>query len=110
MTNRDGECWLDWTAWNGNASEAQRQFLFDWYAVKWIYVPAPYMSSTAGVLPRLTAHTELYAAVPSSSGAPSLAFSYLRPTPISAATNAPTVLLIGQAETHHGVGPDLYYS
>src|SRR5260370_8016999 len=110
MTNRDGECWLDWTAWNGNASEAQRQFLFDWYAVKWIYVPAPYMSSTAGVLPRLTAHTELYAAVPSSSGAPSLTFSYLRPTPIAVASNAPTILVIGRPENYQVVVRDLSYS
>src|SRR5258708_7924198 len=97
ITNPDWQFWFDSTAWNGNASEAQRQFLFDWYAVKWIYVPAPYMSSTAGVLPRLTAHTELYAAVPSSSGAPSLTFSYLRPTRMTVATNAPTFLGIAQA-------------
>src|SRR5258708_16211882 len=68
------------------------------------------MSSTAGVLPRLTAHTELYAAVPSSSGAPSLTFSYLRPTPIAVATNAPTVLVIGQAENYQVVVRDLSYS
>src|SRR5258708_23888178 len=68
------------------------------------------MSSTAGVLPRLTAHTELYAAVPSSSGAPSLTFSYLRPTPIAVATNAPTVLVIGQAANYQVVVRDLSYS
>jgi hypothetical protein len=110
ITNPDWQFWLDSTAWNGNASEAQRQFLFDWYAVKWIYVPAPYMSSTAGVVPKLTGHPELYAAVPSTGGASSLTFSYLSPTPIALATNARTVLVIGDPENYRVVVRDLSYS
>jgi hypothetical protein len=110
ITNPDWQFWLDSTAWNGNASEAQRQFLFDWYAVKWIYVPAPYMSSTAGVVPKLTGHPELYAALPSIGGAPSLTFSYLHPTPIALATNAPTILVIGQPQNYQVVVRDLSYS
>jgi hypothetical protein len=110
ITNPDWQFWLDSTAWNANASEAQRQFLFDWYAVKWIYVPAPYMSSTAGVVPKLTGHPELYAAVPSTGGASSLTFSYLSPTPIALATNARTVLVIGDPENYRVVVRDLSYS
>jgi hypothetical protein len=110
ITNPDWQFWLDSTAWNGNASEAQRQFLFDWYAVKWIYVPATYMSSTAGVVPKLTGHPELYAAVPSTGGAPSLTFSYLRPTPIALATNAPAILVIGDPANYEVVVRDLSYS
>ena len=110
ITNPDWQFWLDSTAWNGNASEAQRRFLFDWYAVKWIYVPAPYMSSTAGVVPKLTGHPELYAALPSTDGATSLTFSYLDPTPIAVATNAPTILVIGQPENYQVVVRDLSYS
>jgi hypothetical protein len=106
----DWQFWLDSTAWNGDASEAQRAFLFDWYAVKWVYVPAPYMPSAAAVLPKFTGHPELYAAVPSPSGGTSLTFSYLRPTPIALATNAPTVLVIGQPENYQIVFRDLSYS
>lgn len=110
ITNPDWQFWLDSTAWNGAASEAQRTFLFDWYAVKWVYVPAPYMPSTAGVVSKLTGHPELYAAIPSSSGGTSLTFSYLRPTPIALATNAPAILVIGQPENYQIVFRDLSYS
>ena len=43
VTNPVWQFWLESTAWNADASEKQRTFLFDWYAVKWIYVPAPYI-------------------------------------------------------------------
>ena len=110
ITNPDWQFWLDSTAWNGDASEDQRRFLFDWYAVKWIYVPAPYMSSTASVVPKLTGHPDLYAAVPATGGGPSLTFSYLHPTPIAQATNAPTILVIGRPENYEVVVRDLSYS
>lgn len=110
ITNPDWQFWLDSTAWNGEASEEQRTFLFDWYAVKWVYVPAPYMPSTAGVVSKLTGHPELYAAVPSTSGGASLTFSYLRPTPIALATNAPAILVIGQPENYQVVFRDLSYN
>jgi hypothetical protein len=110
IRNPDWQFWLDSTAWNGDASEAQRTFLFDWYAVKWVYVPAPYMPSTAGVVSKLTGHPELYEAVPSTRGATSLTFSFLRPTPIAVATNAPAILVIGQPENYQVVFRDLSYS
>jgi hypothetical protein len=110
IPNVDWQYWLDSTAWNGNASENQRTFLFDWYAVKWVYVPAPYMPDTAGVVSKLTGHPELYAAVPSAGGGPSLTFSYLRPTPIALATNAPAILVIGRPENYQVVFRDLSYS
>lgn len=110
ITNPDWQFWLDSTAWNGDASEAQRSFLFDWYAVKWIYVPAPYMPSTAGVVSKLAADPTLYQAVHSTSGGPSLTFSYLRPTPIALATNAPAILVIGEPENYHVVVRDLSYN
>jgi len=68
------------------------------------------MSSTAGVVPKLTGHPELYAAVPSTGGASSLTFSYLSPTPIALATNARTVLVIGDPENYRVVVRDLSYS
>jgi hypothetical protein len=110
ILNPDWQFWLDSTAWNGDASEEQRTFLFDWYAVKWVYVPAPYLPSTAGVVSKLTGHPELYKAVPSTRGATSLTFSYLRPTPIAVATNAPAILVIGQPENYQVVFRDLSYS
>jgi len=110
ITNPEWQYWLDSTAWNGNATDSQRQFLFDWYAVKWVYVPAPYMPSTAGVLSKLSGQPELYAEVPSTSGAPSLTFSYLRPTPIAVASSAPVILVIGQPENYQVVFRDLSYS
>jgi hypothetical protein len=110
IRNPDWQFWLDSTAWNGDASEQQRTFLFDWYAVKWVYVPAPYMPSTAGVVSKLTGHPELYEQVPSTRGGTSLTFSYLRPTPIAVATNAPVVLVIGQPENYQVVFRDLSYS
>jgi hypothetical protein len=110
IRNSDWQFWLESTAWNGNASEEQRSFLFDWYAVKWVYVPASYMPSTAGVVSKLTGHPELYAAVPSTSAAASLTFTYLRPTPIAVATNAPAILVIGQPENYQVVLRDLSYS
>jgi hypothetical protein len=110
ITNPDWQFWLDSTAWNGAASEEQRSFLFDWYAVKWVYVPAPYMLSTADVVAKLTGHPELYTAVPSTSAAASLTFSYLHPTPIAVATNAPAILVIGQPENYQVVLRDLSYS
>jgi hypothetical protein len=110
ITNPDWQFWLDSTAWNGDATEAQRQFLFDWYAVKWIYVPATYMASTAGVVPKLTGHPELYAEVHSTGSAPSTTFSYLRPTPIAVATNAPAILVIGEPENYQVVVRDMSYS
>jgi hypothetical protein len=110
IPNPDSQFWLDSTAWNGNASESQRQFLFDWYAVKWVYVPAPYLPSTAGVVSKLAAHPELYAPLSSSSSALNLTFTYLRPTPIADASNAPVILVIGQPENYQLVFRDLSYS
>jgi hypothetical protein len=110
IPNVDWQFWLDSTAWNGDASENQRTFLFDWYAVKWVYVPAPYMPDTAGVVSKLNGHPELYAPLPSSRGGTSLTFSYLRPTPIALATNAPSILVIGQPENYQVVFRDLSYS
>jgi hypothetical protein len=110
ITNPDWQFWLDSTAWNGDASEAQRSFLFDWYAVKWIYVPAPYMPSTAGVVSKLAGDPALYQAVHSTSGGPNLTFSYLRPTPIALATNAPAILVIGEPENYQVVVRDLSYN
>jgi hypothetical protein len=110
IPNLDWQFWLDSTAWNANASESQRQFLFDWYAVKWLYVPAPYMPSTAGVVAKLTANPDLYAAGPSTPGGPSLTFSYLQPTPIAVASSAPVILVIGRPENYRLVFRDLSYS
>ena len=110
MPNPEWQFWLDSTAWSGAASEEQRTFLFDWYAVKWVYVPAPYMPDTAGVVSNLSGHPELYAALPSTNGGMSLTFSYLRPTPIALATNTPTILVIGQPENYQVVFRDLSYS
>jgi hypothetical protein len=110
IPNPEWQFWLDSTAWNGDASEAQRAFLLDWYAVKWMYVPAPYMPSTAGVVSKLAGHPELYAAIPSTSGGTSLTFSYLQPTPIALAINAPSILVIGQPENYQVVFRDLSYS
>jgi hypothetical protein len=110
VTNPVWQFWLESTAWNADASEKQRTFLFDWYAVKWIYVPAPYIPITAGVLPKFNGHPDLYEVVPSRSGGTSLTFSYLRPTPIALATNAPAILVIGQPENYQIVFRDLSYS
>jgi hypothetical protein len=110
IRNPDWQFWLDSTAWNGDASEGQRSFLFDWYAVKWVYVPSPYMPSTAGVVPKLTGHPDLYRAVPSTQNGPSLTFSYLRPTPIAVASNAPVILVIGEPDNYRLVFRDLSYS
>lgn len=110
VSNPDWQFWLDSTAWNGDASESQRTFLFDWYAVRWVYVPATYMPSTAGVVPKLAAHPELYAPVPSGPSDSSLTFSYLRPTAIAVASNAPVILVIGQPENYRLVFRDLSYS
>jgi hypothetical protein len=110
IRNPDWQFWLDSTAWNGDTTEGQRTFLFDWYAVKWVYVPSPYMPSTAGVVSKLTGHPELYKAGPSTRSGPSLTFSYLRPTPIALASNAPVVLVIGQPENYQVVFRDLSYS
>ena len=110
MPNPEWQFWLDSTGWNGDASEEQRTFLFDWYAVKWVYVPAPYMPDTAGVVSKLAGHPELYAAIPSTSGGTSLTFSYLRATPIALATNAPIILVIGEPENYQLVFRDLSYS
>jgi len=110
IPNPEWQFWLDSTAWSGNASESQRQFLFDWYAVKWIYVPSPYLPSTAGVVSRLAGHPDIYAPLPSNSGAPNLTFSYLRPAPIAVASNAPVVLVIGRPENYQLVFRDLSLS
>jgi hypothetical protein len=110
IQNPDWQFWLDSTAWNGTASEQQRTFIFDWYAVRWVYVPAPYMPSTADVVSKLAAHPELYRAVASTGVGPSLTFSYSRPTPIALATNAPAILVIGQPENYQVVFRDLSYS
>lgn len=110
IRNPDWQFWLDSTAWNGDTTEGQRTFLFDWYAVKWVYVPSPYMPSTAGVVSKLTGHPELYKAGPSTRSGPSLTFSYLRPTPIALASNAPVILVIGQPENYQVVFRDLSYS
>ncbi len=110
IPNPEWQFWLDSTAWNGDASEEQRTFLFDWYAVKWVYVPAPYMPDTAAVVSKLDGHPELYAAIPSTNGFTSLTFSYLRPTPIALATNAPAILVIGQPQNYQFVFRDLSYS
>ena len=109
IRNPDWQFWLDSTAWDGAASEGQRSFLFDWYAVKWVYVPSPYMPSTAGVVPKLTGHPDLYRAVPSTQDGPSLTFSYLRPTPIAVASNAPVILVIGGPDSYQLVFRDLSY-
>ncbi len=110
MLNPDFLYWLDTTAWSADATEEQRTFLFDWYAVRWIYVPAPYMVSTGGVLPSLNARPDLYAPVGPGNGGMSLTFEYLRPTPIAAATNAPVVLFIGDPADYRLVFRDLSYS
>ena len=110
IPNLDWQFWLDSTAWNAKATEAQRRFLLDWYAVKWIYVPAPYMPSTAGVVSKLIANPDLYAAGPSGPGGPSLTFSYLQPTPIAVASSAPVILVIGRPENYRLVFRDLSYS
>jgi hypothetical protein len=110
IRNPEWQYWLDSTAWDGDASERQRSFLFDWYAVKWVYVPSPYLPSTAGVVPRLTSHPDLYQALPSAGGGPSLTFSYLRPTPIAVASNAPLILVIGEPDSYQRVFRDLSYS
>ena len=110
IPNPAWQFWLDSTAWNGDASEQQRTFLFDWAAVKWIYVPAPYMPSTAGVLPKLEQHPELYQRLASTNSAESLTFSYLRPTPVALATDAHTVLVLGEPENYEVVFRDLSYS
>jgi hypothetical protein len=110
IPNPDWQFWLDSTAWNANASESQRRFLFDWYAVKWVYVPAPYMPGTAGVVSKLAANPDLYAAGPSTPGGPSLTFSYLHPTPIAVASTAPVILVIGRPENYRLMFRDLSYS
>jgi hypothetical protein len=110
ISNPEWQFWLDSTAWNGDASEGQRTFLFDWYAVRWVYVPSPYMASTTGVVSKLSGHPEFYQVLPSSGTAPSLTFSYLRPTPIAVASNAPVILVIGQPENYQLVFRDLSYS
>lgn len=110
VLNPDWQFWFDSTVWNGDATEAQRTFLLDWYAAKWIYVPAPYMPSTAGVLQKLSQDPDLYKALPATGGAASLTYSYLRPTPVALATGAPTVLVVGQPENYRLVFRDLSYS
>src|SRR5258708_15977840 len=51
ITNPDWQFWLDSTAWNGTATEAQRQFLFAWYAAKPVSLPPPYLSTPPRPLP-----------------------------------------------------------
>jgi hypothetical protein len=109
IPNPASQFWLDSTLWNGDAAEPQRTFLLDWYAVKWIYVPAPYMPSTSGVLPKLAQHPELYERLPSTNGGESLTFAYLRPTPVALATDAPTVLVVGEPQNYEVVFRDLSY-
>ena len=110
IPNPAWQFWLDSTLWNGDAAEPQRTFLLDWYAVKWIYVPAPYMPSTTGVLPKLQQHPELYQRLASTNSGESLTFSYMRPTPVALATNAPNVLVVGAPENYEVVFRDLSYS
>ena len=110
ILNPDFQYWLDSTAWNGDAGDNQRRFLLDWYAVKWIYVPAPYMPSTAGVVPHLIQNSAAYEQSPPVDSVPSLTFSYLHPTPIALATNAPLILVIASADDYAIVFRDLSYS
>lgn len=109
VLNPDSQYWFDTTAWDGNTSEEERTFLFDWYAVRWIYVPAPYMATTAGVVPRLLARPDLYATVNSGAGAASLTFEYLHAVPIATATSAPVVLVIADEQDYNILFRDLAY-
>src|SRR5260370_25581515 len=68
------------------------------------------MPETAGVVAKFAGHPVLYAAIPSTSGGTSLTFTYLRPTPIAVATNAPSILVIGPPENYQLVFRDLSYS
>src|SRR5260370_2919031 len=68
------------------------------------------MPETAGVVAKFAGHRELYPAIPSTSGCSSLTFTYLRPTPIAVATNAPSILVIGPPENYQLVFRDLSYS
>lgn len=109
VLNPDFQYWFDTTAWDANVSEEQRTFLFDWYAVRWIYVPAPYMASTAGVVPKLDARPDLYARVGSADGGSTLTFEYLEAAPIAAAVSAPVVLVIADAPDYDLLFRDLAY-
>lgn len=110
ILNPDWQYWLDTTGWSSHAAEAQRTFLFDWYGARWVYVPAPYIPSTAGVVPALMSHPDLYRQLSSAQSGPSLTFEYLHPTPIAAATNAPVILVIGNSLEYRIVFRDLSYS
>ena len=110
VLNPQWQYWLDTTAWSARTSEAQREFIFDWYAVRWIYVPAPYMPSTAGALPQLTSRPEVYSPIAPGNGGADLTFEYLHPTPIAVATDAPTFLYIGDPANYELFFRDLSYS
>jgi hypothetical protein len=110
IPNPDWQYWFDTTVWNQSASEQQRTFLLDWYGVRWIYVPAPYLPSTAGVVANLGRHPDLYQPLPPANGSSSLTFGYLQPTPVALATGAPTVLVVGKPENYQLVFRDLSYS
>ena len=109
VLNPDQQYWLDNTAWSAATSEEQRNFLLDWYAVGWLYVPSAYMPATAAVVPKLLARPDLYQAVPSADGQPSSTFLYVRRTPIASATNATSALVVGGTYDYNLVFRDLSY-
>ena len=101
--------WLDNTVWSPTASDEQRNFLLDWYAVGWLYVPATYARSTAAVVPNLLARPDLYQSLVTPAGKPSTTFSYLQRTPIASTTNATTALVVGGPDNYNLVFRDLSY-
>ena len=110
VLNPDWQYWLDNTAWSASAGDAQRRFIFDWYAVRWIYVPSSYMPATAGVLPVLNERPDLYSPLTPGNGGATTTFEYLDSSPIAVATTAPTVLFVGDPSDYRTFFRALSYS
>lgn len=86
----DWQYWLETSLTNPSLPLAQREYFFNWWSIKWMYV-GPGLSAQAPYLDE--PHT--FASVGSTTAAsPYQLVQYQNPEPIASATSAPTVLVI----------------
>ena len=98
---------IDWQVWHEiSVKETEvpvevRDYLFDWYAVRWFYGDFGFEGRTGEDFARLAAHPDRYRLIESANLYTPVAFyEYTDPRPVHSAVSAPTVLVVGKDPNH----------
>ncbi|MDQ1643706.1 MAG: hypothetical protein QOJ90_3057 [Actinomycetota bacterium] len=110
--NDHGALQLDWQVWleqglsQSSASAEQRTFLLDWYGVKWVDTD----SGSGDAVRQFADPTEFRLLAAATNYATLSSYEYLHPSPILSASNATSVLVLGDKQHYDLVLRALAYA